>query len=124
MLKSNAALLRLMSLEQQEHIYQERTGDDPDPIGYWRRFRRVGRGEPPKEPATMNLSCACKTDFASPASDLNFAAVYAPDTTQHTPNLPGVFHFWLKRGFDSRQHPDGGYLLEVEASDVRGNPNS
>jgi hypothetical protein len=58
-----------------------------------------------------------------PATDVNFAAVYAPDSTQNNPNSPGVFHFWLKRGFDTSRHPNGNYLLEVEASDVRGNPN-
>jgi hypothetical protein len=57
----------------------------------------------------------------SPPSDVNFAAVYAPDTTQNHPNTPGLFHFWLKRGFDTSRYPDGAYLLEVEASDVRGN---
>jgi hypothetical protein len=58
-----------------------------------------------------------------PASDVNFAAVYAPDTTQNNPNLPGIYHFWLERGFDTRRYADGRYVLQVEASDVRGNPN-
>jgi hypothetical protein len=49
MLKSNAALLGLMSLEQQEHIYQERTGDKPDIIGYWRRFGEWAEKNPRKE---------------------------------------------------------------------------
>ncbi len=57
----------------------------------------------------------------SPASDVNFAAVYAPDTRQNHPNQPGTFHVWLRRGFDSTRYPDGSYVLEVEASDVRGN---
>jgi hypothetical protein len=57
----------------------------------------------------------------SPASDVNFAAVYAPDTDQNHPNAPGLFHFWLKRGFDTGRFPDGDYELEVETSDVRGN---
>jgi Peptidase family M23 len=60
----------------------------------------------------------------SPASDVNFGAVYAPDTTQNNPNAPGLFHFWLKRGFDTSRYPDGSYVLEVEASDVRGNPST
>jgi hypothetical protein len=59
-----------------------------------------------------------------PASDVNFGAVYAPDTTQNHPSTPGLFHFWLKRGFDTRRYPDGQYVLEVEASDVRGNPRT
>jgi hypothetical protein len=60
----------------------------------------------------------------NPASDVNFGAVYAPDTTQNRPNTPGLFHFWLERGFDTSRHPDGNYLLVVEASDVRGNPST
>ena len=46
------------------------------------------------------------------------------DTTQNHPNSPGVYHFWLARAFDTGKHPNGDYLLEVEASDVRGNPNT
>ena len=57
----------------------------------------------------------------SPPSDVEFAAVYAPDTTQSHPNEPGIFHFWLARGFDTTRHPDGEYVLHVEAGDVRGN---
>jgi hypothetical protein len=57
-------------------------------------------------------------------SDANFGAVYAPDTTQNHPNQPGLFHFWLERGFDTSRFPDGEYVLEVEASDVRGNPRT
>lgn len=57
----------------------------------------------------------------NPASDANFAAVYAPDTTQSHPNAPGIFHFWLARGFDTGRYPDGEYVLHVEAGDVRGN---
>jgi hypothetical protein len=40
---------------------------------------------------------------------------------RHHPNQPGSFHFWLKRGFDTSRYPDGQYLLEVEASDIRDN---
>ena len=58
------------------------------------------------------------------AAAVNFGAVYAPDTTQNHPNAPGLFHFWLKRGFDTSRYPDGSYALEVEASDVRGNPST
>jgi hypothetical protein len=56
-------------------------------------------------------------------SDLNFDAVYAPDTAQNHPNTPGLYHFWLKRSFDTTRYPDGAYTLEVEASDTCGNPN-
>ena len=57
----------------------------------------------------------------NPPTDVNFAGVYAPDTTQNNPNSPGTYHFWLARHFNTGQHPDGSYQLEVEASDVRGN---
>jgi hypothetical protein len=57
----------------------------------------------------------------SPASDVNFDAVYAPDTTQNNPNAPGLYHFWLERAFDTTSHPDGAYSLEVDVRDVRGN---
>jgi hypothetical protein len=60
----------------------------------------------------------------NPATDTNFHTVYAPDTTQNNPNTPGLFHFWLKRGFDTSRYPDGRYALEVEVSDVRGNPST
>jgi hypothetical protein len=57
----------------------------------------------------------------NPPTDANFAAVYAPDTTQNNPNAPGLYHFWLKRQLDTRHLPNGTYALEVEATDVRGN---
>jgi hypothetical protein len=60
----------------------------------------------------------------NPPCDVNFAAVYAPDTTQNHPSAPGVYRFWLERGFDTTRFPDGVYTLEVEASDVRGNPRT
>ena len=60
----------------------------------------------------------------NPPTDINFASVYAPDTTQNTPSTPGTYHFWLKRRFDTRLIPNGNYTLEVEASDVRGNPRT
>jgi hypothetical protein len=46
-------------------------------------------------------------------------SVTAPLTPVCRPN-----HFWLTRGFDTNRYPDGGYVLEVEASDVRGNPST
>ncbi len=57
----------------------------------------------------------------NPPSDVNFGAVYVPDTTQNNPNSPGTFHFWLKRRFNTARYRDGTYRLEVEAHDVRGN---
>jgi peptidase M23-like protein len=60
----------------------------------------------------------------TPGADVAFARVYAPDTKQNNPNAPGSFRFWLVRRFDTTRYPDGAYTLEVEASDVRGNPRS
>ena len=60
----------------------------------------------------------------TPPSDTNFAAVYTADTTQNNPNSPGSYHFWLTRHFNTDDYPDGDYHLEVEASDVRGNPRT
>src|SRR5262249_39597494 len=87
---------------------------------------RLTRGAQPVVPWQVALDH--RTSFhpdvqGDPASDVNFGAVYAPDTTQNHPNMPGLFRFWLTRGFDTRRYPDGAYKLEVEASDVRGNPN-
>jgi hypothetical protein len=65
-----------------------------------------------------------RTSFAPDVvgnSDRHFGDIYAPGTRQNHPNEPGLFRFWLARGFDTRAHPDGNYLLEVEAADVRGN---
>ena len=54
-------------------------------------------------------------------SDVHFGDVYAPGTRQNHPNEPGLFRFWLGRGFDTHAHPDGDYRLDVEVADVRGN---
>jgi Peptidase family M23 len=50
-----------------------------------------------------------------------FASVYAPGTRQNHANTPGLYRFWLARGWDTRRHPDGVYHLEVRAADIRGN---
>jgi hypothetical protein len=50
-----------------------------------------------------------------------FDSVYAPGTRQNHPNAPGLYRFWLARGFDTTRHPDGQYRVDVEAADVRGN---
>jgi hypothetical protein len=60
----------------------------------------------------------------NPPTDTNFAAVYAPDTTQNNPFSPGNYHFWLERRFDTTRHRNGAYLLQVEAADVRDNVRS
>jgi hypothetical protein len=53
-----------------------------------------------------------------------FRSVYAPGTRQNHANAPGLYRFWLARGWDTRRRPDGVYELEVEASDVAGNSGS
>ena len=50
-----------------------------------------------------------------------YPQVYAAGTTQNHPNAAGLFRFLLARAFDTRRHPDGGYRLDVEAADIRGN---
>lgn len=50
-----------------------------------------------------------------------FDSVFAPGTFQNHPNKPGTYNYFLSHGWDSSGVPNGSYLLEVEASDVRGN---
>ena len=50
-----------------------------------------------------------------------FAAVYATGTRQNHPNAPGLYRFWLARDWDTRQHHDGSYRLDVDTADIRGN---
>jgi Peptidase family M23 len=90
------------------------------------RWRLIRAGQPivPWQVATDHGSSFHPKVEGDPPTDLNFAIVYAPDTTQNNPNHPGLFHFWLRRGFDTTRYPDGSYQLEVEASDVRGNQRS
>jgi Peptidase family M23 len=91
------------------------------------RWRLIvaGAGDPvmPWQVAVDHVTSFKPNVQGDPASDVNFAAVYAPDTTQNNPNMPGVYHFWLERDFDTRRYADGRYVLQVEVSDVRGNPN-
>ncbi len=75
-------------------------------------------------PGSWRIAADFRTSFAPAvvgSSDRHFGDVYAPGTRQNHPNQPGLFRFWLARGFDTREHPDGNYLVEVEAADVRGN---
>jgi hypothetical protein len=88
------------------------------------RLRRGAQSVVPWQVAFDHRTSLHPNVQGNPASDVNFDAVYALDTRQNHPNTPGLFHFWLKRGFDTSRHPDGAYMLEVEASDVRGNPNT
>jgi hypothetical protein len=87
------------------------------------RWRLTRAAEPivPWQIATDHGTSFHPNVQGSPPTDVNFGAVYAPDTTQNNPNHPGLFRFWLQRGFDTTRYPDGSYQLEVEASDVRGN---
>lgn len=50
-----------------------------------------------------------------------FSAIYAAGTRQNHPNAHGLYRFSLARGWDTRQHRDGSYRLDVEAADIRGN---
>src|SRR5260221_13527646 len=87
-------------------------------LGRWRLVRNAQQVVP------WRVAADFRTSFAPDVvgnSDVHFGDVYAPGTRQNHPNAPGVFRFWLARGFDTRPPPDGDYRLDVEAADVRGN---
>jgi len=50
-----------------------------------------------------------------------FSEIYAAGTRQNHPNQPGLYRFWLARNWDTREHRDGAYRLDVEVADIRGN---
>ncbi len=50
-----------------------------------------------------------------------FGEIYAAGTRQNHPNEPGLYRFWLARNWNTREHPDGSYRLDVEVADIRGN---
>jgi hypothetical protein len=50
-----------------------------------------------------------------------FTRIYAPGSRQNHPKQPGLYRFFLARGWKSGAHPDGEYRLDVEASDIDGN---
>ena len=50
-----------------------------------------------------------------------FWTVFAPGTTQNRANHPGHYRFWLTRGWDTRDLPNGLYRIEVAAHDTQGN---
>jgi hypothetical protein len=50
-----------------------------------------------------------------------FDQIYAPGTRQNFAGRPGRYVFWLTHGMAL---PDGHYVLDVEASDTRGNTGS
>jgi hypothetical protein len=57
---------------------------------------------------------------AKPADTL-FWDVFGPGTSQNRPRAPGAYRFRLAHDFDTFEYPDGEYLVQVVASDVRGN---
>ena len=51
---------------RQQQIYELETGDRPSFVGFVRpSLHRVARQERPERNPTVNLCCACDTDFAS-----------------------------------------------------------
>jgi hypothetical protein len=50
-----------------------------------------------------------------------FDEVYAAGTRQNKANRPGLLRYYVARRFDSRAFENGGYRVDVEASDVHGN---
>lgn len=50
-----------------------------------------------------------------------FTRIYAPGSRQNHPRTPGVYRYYLARGWKSAQHPDGECRLDVAASDIEGN---
>jgi hypothetical protein len=61
-------------------------------------------------------------DFRSTLLPNNqFIRIYAPGSRQNHPKQPGLYRFFLARGWKSGTHPDGEYRLDVEASDIEGN---
>ena len=50
-----------------------------------------------------------------------FPNVYSPETRQNRAGRPGRYVFYLLRGLDTHDLPNGYYRLEVQASDTRGN---
>ena len=50
-----------------------------------------------------------------------FPAVYAPGTRQNKPGKPGLYRFYIARGWTTSLLRNGLYRLQVEASDQTGN---
>jgi Peptidase family M23 len=50
-----------------------------------------------------------------------FPAVYAPGTRQNKPNKPGLYRFYVARGWTTSLLRNGLYRLQVEAFDQTGN---
>jgi hypothetical protein len=86
----------------------------------WRLVRNARAVVPWRVAVDFRVSFVPKI-AGKPPTDAHFANVYAPGTRQNKPNKPGLYRFWLTRGFDTRPFPDGDYRLDVEAADIRGN---
>ena len=50
-----------------------------------------------------------------------FTTQYAGWTRQNKRNRPGPYRFVLAAAWDTRSLADGGYVVEIAASDVSGN---
>jgi hypothetical protein len=50
-----------------------------------------------------------------------FTKIYAPGSRQNHPKAPGLYRYYLARGWKTAPHPDGEYRLDVAASDIQGN---
>jgi hypothetical protein len=50
-----------------------------------------------------------------------FGSVYAAGTAQNHPGVPGRYRFLLARRWSTEKLPNGGYAIEVQAADIRGN---
>ena len=64
-----------------------------------------------------------RTSLDSRLNKLKVAAaeVFAPGTRKNRVKRAGVYNFWLVRGFDTSELPNGAYKLVVLVSDSRGN---
>ncbi len=51
----------------------------------------------------------------------DFHRIYAPGTRQNRPDKPGLYRLFVAHTWSTTLFPDGNYVLEVQASDVRGN---
>lgn len=60
-------------------------------------------------------------DFRALLPHERFAGVYAPGTRQNRPGKPGRYRFFVAHTWSTDLLPDGGYRLEAEAADERGN---
>jgi hypothetical protein len=54
----------------------------------------------------------------------DFHRIYAPRTRQNRPGKPALYRFFLAHTWSTTTLPDGGYTIDVEASDLPGNRGS